>query len=134
MRAGNDAFAKKDYEEATRLYSEAIDLDPENHVYHSNLSACHALKGDHRKAALEARECIRLDPAFVKGYYRLATAQTELGELDEALATVGKGLAKDPSNGDLLRQQRMLRAKRSSSSPSLSNSAAQRGSNQGRTG
>lgn len=49
---------------------QAIHLDPSNYIYHSNRSACHALKGEHSKAKKDAEECIRLNPDFVKGYYR----------------------------------------------------------------
>mmetsp|Transcript_49322 Transcript_49322/g.139642 ORF Transcript_49322/g.139642 Transcript_49322/m.139642 type:complete len:90 (-) Transcript_49322:769-1038(-) len=35
-KEGNDAFAKKEYEAAIGFYSEAIELDPQNHIYYSN--------------------------------------------------------------------------------------------------
>lgn len=55
-----------------RRLLQAIELDPSNYVYHSNRSACYALKGDHAKAKEEAEACIALNPDFIKGYYRYA--------------------------------------------------------------
>ena len=59
-----------------------------------------------QEAADDAKECIRLDPSFVKGYYRLASAQMELKELDAAMATIRQGLTVDPKNPQLTKQMR----------------------------
>ncbi|CAM9906939.1 unnamed protein product [Ascophyllum nodosum] len=123
-KAGNEAFGAKDYGEALRLYSEAIDLDPSNCIYRSNRSACYVLKGNYAKAKEDAEACIRLNPDFVKGYYRLATALMDLGETVSALEAVQKGLSKDSKNGDLLRLKRNLKAKQSVTAKA---SAAERG-------
>jgi tetratricopeptide (TPR) repeat protein len=39
---GNKAFAAKDYDKAIELFTQAIALDPKNHVLFSNRSAAHA--------------------------------------------------------------------------------------------
>lgn len=67
-------------------------------------SACYASKKEWQAAADDAKECIKLDPTFVKGYYRLATAQTELADLDGATSTIKQGLNMDPKNPQLMRQ------------------------------
>jgi tetratricopeptide (TPR) repeat protein len=51
-----------------------------------------------KQAADDAKECIRLDPNFVKGYYRSAVAQIALGEHDSAIATIRQGLVVDNNN------------------------------------
>ena len=51
----------------------------------------------------DAKECIRLLPQFVKGYYRLATAQLALEEYDAAQATIKQGLVMDANNAPLLK-------------------------------
>lgn len=38
------------------------------------------------------------DPKFVKGYYRLSSAQIELQQFDDAEATLKAALAIDPGN------------------------------------
>jgi chaperonin cofactor prefoldin len=60
------------------------------------------------KAAIDAKECIRLDPSFVKGYYRLASAQAELQDFDGAMATIRQGLGIDTSNQQLIKQMRLV--------------------------
>jgi stress-induced-phosphoprotein 1 len=61
-----------------------------------------------QEAADDAKECIRLDPSFVKGYYRLATAQIELKDYDGATATIRQGLTVDAGNLQLTKLQRMV--------------------------
>lgn len=39
---GNAAFAKRDFREAIQFFSQAIALDPNNHVLYSNRSASYA--------------------------------------------------------------------------------------------
>lgn len=60
----------------------------------------------------DAKECIRLDPQFMKGYYRLATAQLELKQLDMALATIKQGLSLDANNQQLLKVLRSIKTAR----------------------
>ena len=50
---------------------------------------------------------MRLDPTFVKGYYRLVTAQIGMKQYDLALSTIRQGLSVDNGNSQLLKQQRM---------------------------
>ena len=48
------------------------------------------------KAEADASKCVELNDVFIKGYFRLATAQMELGKYDEAMATARKGTQKNP--------------------------------------
>lgn len=50
----NKAFAAKDFTEATKLYSDAIALDPTNHVLFSNRSAAKAGAKDYQGALEDA--------------------------------------------------------------------------------
>jgi tetratricopeptide (TPR) repeat protein len=106
---GNKAFATQQYEEAIDFYSKAITLDAKNHILYSNRSACRAGLKDWVKAAEDGMECIRLDPSFLKGYYRLATAQIEQKDYDKALSTIRQGLTVDPNNSQLTKQMRTIK-------------------------
>jgi chaperonin cofactor prefoldin len=75
-------------------------------------SASYGGEQDWEKAAADAKECIRLDPSFVKGYYRLATAQMELKDWDAATATIKQGLNIDPNNPQLTKQLRQVNLER----------------------
>jgi tetratricopeptide (TPR) repeat protein len=108
IRLGNAAFGAKEYRQAIQHYTDAIRLDSTNHVFYSNRSACYCGLQQWSKAAADAKECIRLDPTFVKGYYRLVTAQVELQDYTGAAATIRQGLSVDESNPQLLKQQRTV--------------------------
>lgn len=109
---GNKAYLAKDYDAAITHYTDAITLDPANHIYYSNRSACHGAKGDWASAAADAATCIEKDPTFLKGYYRLTMAQLELKEYDAALETIKSGLMKQPDNPELQKQLRLVKAKK----------------------
>jgi chaperonin cofactor prefoldin len=88
-------------------------------------SASYAGLADWNKAVEDAKECIRLTPEFVKGYYRLATAQLELEEYDMAQATIKQGLAIDANNAPLLKLMGVIKkAKKVASQVSTSAASA----------
>jgi chaperonin cofactor prefoldin len=78
------------------------------HILLLRTSASYAGLENFPKAADDATECIRLAPAFVKGYYRLAIALIELKDYDKAAATIQQGLRVDPSNPQLSKQLRTV--------------------------
>eukprot|EP00753_Platysulcus_tardus_P008658 PLAT16153.3.p2 GENE.PLAT16153.3~~PLAT16153.3.p2 ORF type:complete len:268 (-),score=141.86 PLAT16153.3:142-945(-) len=111
--AGNEAFAAKDYDTAIAEYSEAIKLEPGWHVYYSNRAAAYAGKEDWEHSLDDARKCTELRKAFMKGWYRMATAQKALGQLDDALRTCKDALKLEPDNAVLKRMKNdVKRAKR----------------------
>ncbi|KAF2708858.1 TPR-like protein [Pleomassaria siparia CBS 279.74] len=83
--AGNKFFKLKDYAQAIKEYSKAIDMDPTNATYYSNRAA--ALMSAHRFAeALEdCNKADTLDPHNMKIQLRLGRLYTSLGRPDEAL-------------------------------------------------
>jgi tetratricopeptide (TPR) repeat protein len=103
-RLGNQCFAAKEYKEAVEHYTKAIQLDNKNHVYFSNRAASYSGLHNHEQAVQDAKECIRLDPSFIKGYYRLSTAYMDLKDYDMATAAIRQGLAMDAKNAQLNKQ------------------------------
>jgi stress-induced-phosphoprotein 1 len=105
---GNAAFKAKDFDKAIGFYSEAIALNPKEHTFWSNRSAAYAGKMEFEKAAEDAAECCKVKPEFMKGWFRLASAQYELGQYEEASAAIlsgskwdKKGDAFDVLRGDI---------------------------------
>jgi len=61
-----------------------------------NFSACYASKNNWEKSAEDAKTCVELDPEFIKGYYRLGVALTELKLYKEAYSILVVANKKDP--------------------------------------
>ena len=99
---GNEAFKQERNEDAINLYTQAIELDPDTHVYYSNRSAAYLKVGGSKSKALKDAECcVKLRPDWPKGYSRLGAAQYALGRFDQALATYRRGLEIDPQSSAL---------------------------------
>ena len=88
---GNDAFTAGNNEQAIQYYTQAIGVDPDNHILYSNRSAAY-LKADFKSKALyDGEKCILLAPTWSKGYSRLGAAQQSLKRFDAAIDTFKKG-------------------------------------------
>lgn len=105
---GNDHFKNKRYPEAIAKYTEAIAADPSDVTFYSNRSACYAALNQWAEAAEDGRQCIIVDKTFVKGYFRAALGQQNMGNLDAASDAVKRGLGIDPSNADLKKMSREI--------------------------
>lgn len=108
---GNAEFAAKNYDSAILKYTEAIAIEA-NHVYYCNRSAVYLAKKDWENAELDAAKCVEMERKFVKGYFRLATAQVEQDKIDEATATVRAGLKENEGSPELNRLLRVCKAKK----------------------
>eukprot|EP00746_Dinoflagellata_sp_MGD_P135156 gnl/MRDRNA2_/MRDRNA2_69104_c0_seq1.p1 gnl/MRDRNA2_/MRDRNA2_69104_c0~~gnl/MRDRNA2_/MRDRNA2_69104_c0_seq1.p1 ORF type:complete len:543 (+),score=137.53 gnl/MRDRNA2_/MRDRNA2_69104_c0_seq1:114-1742(+) len=98
---GNAAFTAQKWLEAADMFTKAIEQDPFDHVFYSNRAACYAELDQFENALRDAKNCIKIDPKFVKGYSRKAYALFHLGMYPEMEATAKAGLALDPDNDSL---------------------------------
>ena len=89
---GNAAFKKRRYKQAIGAYGEAIRLQPSNHVLWANRAAAHGCAGDWEASASDAAACVEREPSFVKGWFRLAKARTQLRQLPAAREAIGTAL------------------------------------------
>ena len=98
---GNKCLAAKDFDGAIAKYSEAIALDPANHVFYSNRSAAYLSKGDANSALADADKCIEVKPDWPKGYGRKGAAHHSLQQYEQAFDAYEKGLAVAPNDAAL---------------------------------
>ncbi|KAK8805783.1 hypothetical protein WA158_002439 [Blastocystis sp. Blastoise] len=99
---GNKFFAAKDYPKAIQLYSEAIEMEPGNHVFYSNRAQAYILMNKFEEAEKDGLKCISLNKNFLKGYHRAAKAQISLGKYIEAVNTLENALKVFPNDATLL--------------------------------
>lgn len=105
---GNGFFKAGKYKEAIAKYKEATAIDGSVSSYWSNMAACHEKLMEYEEMEEAARQCILADKNFVKGYYRLATAQKALNDLPNCIKTLEQGLGVQSSNADLKRMKKEL--------------------------
>ncbi|KAF2107463.1 hypothetical protein BDV96DRAFT_589337 [Lophiotrema nucula] len=83
--AGNKFFKLKDYAQAVKEYSKAIEADPKNATYYSNRAAALMSANRHLEALDDCKTADELEPENLKIQLRLGRLYTSLGRPDEAL-------------------------------------------------
>lgn len=78
-------LAAKDYENAVKYYTQAIELNPTNAIYYGNRSLAYLRTECYGYALADATKSIELDKKYIKGYYRRATSNMALGKFKAAL-------------------------------------------------
>lgn len=63
---GNAALQQGNFKEAVKYYSEAIAVDPNNHVLYSNRSAAYAKDNEFELALEDAEKTVKLKPDWGK--------------------------------------------------------------------
>ena len=100
-----------EYLKAAACYTKAIKAEPDNHVYYSNRSNAFLKLSKVGKALEDADKCISLNPEFVKGYHRKASALHAGDRSDEAAEVLLGAIEKGLDNNDLVRMGITIKGK-----------------------
>ncbi|KAK8198679.1 Hsp90 cochaperone [Zalaria obscura] len=95
---GNKLFAAKDFQGAVEKFTEAINLDPTNHVLYSNRSGAYASLKDFEHALEDANKTTEIKPDWAKGWGRKGAALHGEGNLVDAVDAFEKALELEPTN------------------------------------
>lgn len=98
---GNKAIAEKNFDEAVDNFTQAIALQPENHILYSNRSAAYASKRDWDNALQDAEKTTDIKPDWAKGWGRKGAALHGKGDLLGANDAYEEGLKIDANNAQL---------------------------------
>lgn len=128
---GNLALKNKDYNQALDFYSQAINLEPNNHIHYSNRSLCYFNLSQFEKALEDAEKCIEINQNWGKGYQRRGQSEYRLNKIWDSFASYSFGSLLDQSNqtikSELQEIFKVVKEKFSSSLVNLmSNQAVQR--------
>jgi small glutamine-rich tetratricopeptide repeat-containing protein alpha len=82
---GNKMLTDGQHEAAAKLYSQAIQLNPKNHIYYANRAAAYVNLRNFDNAINDSNRAIKLDPTYAKAYYRLGQAASGLSKWQEAV-------------------------------------------------
>ncbi|GAA6040771.1 hypothetical protein JCM8097_003289 [Rhodosporidiobolus ruineniae] len=78
---GNKLYSSKQYDEAVRYYSKAIECE-EQAVFYSNRAACYTNLNDLDKVVEDCTSALRLDSSYIKALNRRATAREQIGGVE----------------------------------------------------
>ena len=82
--AGNAAYGDKRYNDAIRLYDQAILCRPDP-IYYSNRAACHNALGEYERCVEDTTAALAMDSEYIKALNRRASAYESLKQNREAL-------------------------------------------------
>lgn len=110
---GNEAYKKKDYDEAVDCYTDAIEAaeragEPQAAIF-ANRAAAYMMQNNFKKAILDCQAAIRIDDKYVKAYQRAGKCMVELGEYTRASDFYSTGLELDPKNKDLKKELNLIK-------------------------
>ncbi|KJZ68677.1 Heat shock protein sti1-like protein [Hirsutella minnesotensis 3608] len=98
---GNKAIAEKNFDDAIDKFTQAIELQPENHILYSNRSAAYASKKEWDSALKDAERTTEIKPDWAKGWGRKGAALHGKGDLLGANDAYEEGIKLDASNAQL---------------------------------
>lgn len=123
VQAAQSAFVNGDAATAIKYYKRAIALSPKSGDYLTALGNVYReLNKDPKSAVPYYTKSTNVDPTYAFGWYQLAVAESQLGQISAATATLNKGLksvkSSDPNYSTLQAELKSLQTSSTSNSSS----------------
>lgn len=109
---GNKAFSAKEYKKASKIYRDALKLDPRNPILYSNRAQCFLMLQDYSRALDDANIGINLTAdtkMLTKLYFRKATSLLNLKENKKAEFCFRRVLEYEPTNTAAKKELELLK-------------------------
>jgi len=97
FEAARAAVTAKNYDEAIRLFKEAAEKDPTQHVIYANLADAYSQSRKYDDAAEAYKKAIELKPDEPAYYNNLGIVYGNAGKIDEATASLQKAAELNPA-------------------------------------
>jgi small glutamine-rich tetratricopeptide repeat-containing protein alpha len=91
-------LTSRQYDEAIRLYTEAISLNANNAIFFSNRAAAYSHLGKHAQAIEDCNKALSIDINYAKAYSRLGLAHFSTGNYQQAVAAYKRAVELEPGN------------------------------------
>lgn len=82
---GNRHLSAGQFQKAIDCYSEAISLNPKNHIYWNNRAVAYYKLDYFDESVKDAKKASQLEPSYSKAHYRLGLANLALNRYDSAI-------------------------------------------------
>lgn len=92
---GNKHFKNRNYSDAIKAYTTAIQLAPKESAYFSNRAACYLALKKYDQTIDDCNKALAIDPNFAKALRRRALAYMHQLKFDESIADFKKALTID---------------------------------------
>ena len=106
MRAGEAAFSRRDFDEAIKNYSKAVELEPKNYAAVLFMGNAFHKKNDFAKAGEWYEKAIRLDPNIETAYRYYAEMLAQRNEMAKARTMIIRAAVAEPYNRMIWRDLR----------------------------
>jgi len=84
IKKAEEKYGEKSYEEARRIYEQALVADPDCYLAVADIGDCYYFGGQPEKALAEYEKAIRMNPQDHRLFFFRANAQLALGRIEEA--------------------------------------------------
>eukprot|EP01026_Neomeris_dumetosa_P076651 TRINITY_DN82482_c0_g1_i2.p1 TRINITY_DN82482_c0_g1~~TRINITY_DN82482_c0_g1_i2.p1 ORF type:complete len:504 (-),score=76.46 TRINITY_DN82482_c0_g1_i2:450-1961(-) len=102
--AANQSFKEHHFLDAVNKYSQAIEVNPYQHVYYANRAFAQIKLENFGSAIQDATRAIELEPTYVKAYYRRGDARFCMGKFKEAVKDFKDAAKVAPRDPDIRRK------------------------------